>query len=100
MSDEFNILDLGEAKHCLGIRIIRDKNFITLDQENYIEQILRKVNMTDCKSVSTPMESNICFDEIKNEPDENLPYQKLIGSLMYLAILTRPDTAYKLLKSI
>lgn len=57
LSNEFKITDLGEAKQCLGVRIVGDRktNVITLDQETYIDQVLRNFNMTDCKSVSTPM---------------------------------------------
>lgn len=100
LSLEFKIKDLGEAKRCLGVRITRDycNNVITLDQENYIDQILKTFNMANCKSVNTPMDSNICLDDYENSKndscDKNVPYKRLIGSLMYLAVLTRPDIAY------
>lgn len=96
LSLEFKIKNLGEAKQCLGVRIARDyeNNCITLDQENYIDQILKKFNMSECKSVSTPMNTDICIDKVESVGDQNLPYQRLIGSLMYLAVLTRPDIAY------
>lgn len=99
LSAEFKIKDLGSAKQCLGVRIMHDKRkgIITMDQESYINQVLQRFNMTDCKSVSTPMDSNICFDDSDNNSDlcdKTIPYQRLIGSLMYLAVLTRPDIAY------
>lgn len=93
---EFNIKDLGEAKQCLGVNISRDnkKNAIYLDQEDYIDQVLKNFGMDNCKIVSTPIECKA--EKIGNIDADlsNLPYQKLIGSLMYLAVLTRPDITF------
>lgn len=93
LSNKFKIKDLGELKSCLGMRVGRDENGISLDQERYIEQVLEKFGMSDCKPIGTP----ICksdFDVNEGICDRNLPYRKLIGSLMYLSILTRPDITF------
>lgn len=49
--------------------------------------------MTESKTFDTPMEDKL---HITKEENCNLhvPYQQLIGSLMYLAVLTRPDIMY------
>lgn len=98
LSSEFDIKDLGEAKQCLGVRISRDykNNVIFLDQENYIDQVLKNFGMENCKVVKTPMENKVNFGNIteSNTDLSNVPYQKLIGSLMYLAVLTRPDITF------
>lgn len=96
LNAQFKVKDLGEARQSLGVRIVRDydKGCITLDQETYIDQILKKFNMSECKSVDTPMDKNVCLENSNNTCNENIPYQRLIGSLMYLAVLTRPDIAY------
>lgn len=97
LSSKFKIKDLGKAKDCLGLHINRDydKGFITLDQRKYIDQILKQFNMSDCKSVSTPMDNSIPLNsENDNVFDKNVPYRQLIGSLMYLAVLTRPDISF------
>jgi len=97
LGSEFDIKDLGEAKQCLGVKITRDhnNNVIYLDQESYVDQVLKNFGMDDCKVVSTPIESKV--EKVTNNIDvdlSNLPYQKLIGSLMYLAVLTRPDITF------
>jgi hypothetical protein len=94
LSSKFKIKDLGEAKQCLGMRINIDKvnQEITLDQENYIDQLLRKFDMLECKPAKTPIESKLNLELDDGKID--VPYQKLIGSLMYLAVLTRPDIAF------
>ncbi|KAK9873685.1 hypothetical protein WA026_023685 [Henosepilachna vigintioctopunctata] len=95
LSNNFMIKNLGEAKKCLGMNITRnyEKGTIVIDQKDYILQLLEKFNMSECKSVKTPLESKLEFDLTK-ENCKDVPYQELIGSLMYLAVLTRPDIAY------
>lgn len=66
---------------------------LTLSQSNYIEQLLLKFNLADCKSVDTPMECGLKLTKAMSS-DKNLPYQQLIGCLIYVAILTRPDIAF------
>lgn len=80
---KFAIKDLGEAKYCLGIEIIR-KERIFLSQAGYIRSLLDKFGMTDCKKASTPLTSGfkLTTDDQENK-DETVPYRELIGSLMY-----------------
>lgn len=97
LSLKFEIKDLGQAKQVLGMRISYDKNKgeIRLDQEQYIDQLLRKFNLLESKTASTPMEVNLKLDRAdQNCLNQEIPYQKLIGSLMYLCVLTRPDISF------
>lgn len=98
LTSNFEIKDLGEIKLCLGMRIRKEKDNLILDQSVYIDQLLRKFNMSDCKVVSSPINnfdfSEGCLSENEAEKYKNPLYQKLIGSLMFLAVLTRPDIAY------
>lgn len=66
-------------------------------QSGYIKDILHRFSMTDSKSVITPLEPGIKLDrEIDSQNDEKEvpPYEELVGTLMYLAVCTRPDIAY------
>lgn len=77
----------------MRVQIDKKSNTVTLDQEQYIDYLLQKFNMTNCKIVSTPMESKLDIE--KGESCSNdIPYQQLIGGLMYLSVLTRPDIAF------
>ena len=94
LSSNFKIKNLGQVQQCLGMRVRIDRkyNVVTLDQEQYVEQLLEKFNMLNCKVAST-LECKLDID--KSETcDDSIPYQQLIGSLMYLSVLTRPDISY------
>ena len=57
--------------------------------------ILRRFDMELCSPVLTPMEPGLRLEPLQAgvEPFD-VPYQQLIGSLMYLMLATRPDIAY------
>ncbi|KAJ2945210.1 hypothetical protein O0L34_g9279 [Tuta absoluta] len=77
------------------MRVVQKPGNISLDQTKYIEKVIEKFGMTDAIPVSTPMEPGMKLtipDKDDEKPD--LPYQQLIGSLMYIAIGTRPDISY------
>ncbi|KAG7302557.1 hypothetical protein JYU34_002203 [Plutella xylostella] len=89
---EFAMRDLGAAHHILGMKITNKDGRITLDQSNYIQTVLNKFQMSDCKPASTPMEAGLKLH--KAEKLGNFNYRNLIGCLMYVAVCTRPDIAY------
>ena len=97
----FRMKDLGAAQHCLGIRIQRTKETIKLDQEIYIESILKRFNMDKCKPVAVPMNNSEKLTKEESPKSNNetaamkdVPYQEAVGCLMYLAQSTRPDILY------
>lgn len=98
LGSKFKLKDLGRIKECLGMQVHYDVEgkVITLSQKNYINLLLKKFNMLDTKTFKTPMEVKLNLDN--NETSDSIraqyPYQKLIGCLMYLSILTRPDISY------
>lgn len=95
LSSEFKLKDLGQVRRYLGMRINVNKECktISVDQQEYIEQLLLKYDMSDCKTIDTPIESKLNIGKAESCA-VNIPYQKLIGSLMYLAVLTRPDLSF------
>ena len=57
MSNNFEMKDLGNASYVLGIQIYRDhsKDILGLSQKSYIEKLLQRYNMQDCKPLDTPI---------------------------------------------
>lgn len=97
LGEMFKIKDLGEVKNCLGmnVKFDRENDTISLDQSNYIDQLLQRFEMLDCKAVNTPIEAGLSLDRSEDiECEKQFPYQQLLGGLMYLSVLTRPDISY------
>lgn len=91
---KFELRDLGQLKYCLGINFEKKENGnIKLHQRMYIEQSLEKYGLKDCKSSTTPIEVGLKLIKAKT-CEKDLPYQSLIGTLMYLAVATRPDISF------
>lgn len=108
--NEFEMTDLGEPREFLGIKIIRNRKCkeLILNQESYIDKILKRFNFQDMHPQRTPMvttqvanrerklreEENDTDLLIKTETRENVPYREAVGSLLYLACATRPDISF------
>ena len=99
---EFEMVDFGEASSILGIQITRNlaQGWLELDQRRYVEVILDKFGMRECRGVVTPLEPNVKFSKTQGATTEEevkimetVPYKQAIGSLMYLMVSTRPDIA-------
>lgn len=76
----------------VGMNLVRtDKNELFLHQRPYAESILQRFGMEDCKSVTTPLEPGLS-DE--GGSLVKVPYRELVGSLMFLSVVSRPDLAF------
>ena len=67
---------------------------IEISEEKFIDNLLIKFGMSDCKSVSTPLAEKQKFTKFAqiDKPDiDNTTYRSMVGSLNYLALSTRPD---------
>ncbi|GKC03454.1 putative ribonuclease H-like domain-containing protein [Tanacetum coccineum] len=94
MKDKFQMSSMGELSFFLGLQVQQKKKGIFISQDKYVNEILRKYNYTDVKSVSTPtdLEKPLVQDGDTADVDEHL-YRSKIGSLMYL-IASRPDIMF------
>ena len=97
LKSTFEITDLGEPAKIVGIEIDRDRTnrTIMISQRQYIEAILQKETLQNAHPVAIPMDPNLQLQPSEGESqDKSNGYASLIGSLMYLAVATRPDIAY------
>ena len=98
LGKEFEMKDLGELEYFLGIQVARDrtKRRLHIDQSGYINTILERFGMANSNPVSTPIATGTVFQ--KSTPNDQLVdskfYQRIVGSLMYAMLGTRPDIAY------
>jgi hypothetical protein len=100
---KYKMHDLGAIKYILGIEIIRDRANRTmyLSQRKHVGDVLARFNMTDARPVSTPLAKSApltkedCPQSSEDlEYMKSVPYLSAVGSLMYLAVGTRPDIAF------
>ena len=103
LSKKFEMKDLGDASLVLGIQIHRDRSrgILGLSQESYIEKILKRFGMHDCKPGDTPVAKGDKFsvsqcpkNNFEIQKMQHIPYASVIGSLMYAQVCTRPDIVY------
>ena len=68
----FEMKDMGTATYVLGIKITRDRNakLLYMDQENYLEKILKKFNMAESKALSSPINKGIILSKNMHPKDK------------------------------
>ncbi|KAA3465642.1 Copia protein [Gossypium australe] len=91
MMKDFKMSNLGLMKYFLSFQVKQSSAEIFISQETYVEDLLKKFQMSTCKSVPTPMAHNEKLQEEDGEEmDDEMLYRSLVGSLIYLTN-TRPD---------
>jgi hypothetical protein len=89
LKESFSIKELGNLLYIPGVKIDRDRpnDQMFLSQKAYVERLVEKFGLTDCKPCYTPSSM-----EDLTKPDEAC-HLKYFGSLMYLMLRSRPDIA-------
>jgi hypothetical protein len=83
--------DLGLMQYYLGLEVWQKHGEVFLEKGKCAIKILQKFGMMDCKSMETPMNTNIRkVKDPDSDPVYTSLYQQLIESLMYL-VNTRPN---------
>jgi hypothetical protein len=100
---KFQLTDLGPITWLLGLAITRDCAACTLSlsQHVYIDTLLCRFNMEDCKSLAQPLNPHVqlSVDQCLTTTEEKaamkaVPYQKAVGALNWVTVGTRPDIAF------
>ncbi|UYV70680.1 K02A2.6-like, partial [Cordylochernes scorpioides] len=94
LEKEFEIKNLGDPTQFIGIEISRNREGeLLLSQKSKIQELVERYNLQEAKPTFTPMESGYPgISDVKLLPN-NVQYQQLIGSLLYLSVVSRPDIA-------
>lgn len=64
-----------------------------MNQSSYIEKILERIGMTDCKARATPSEIK-CDLTPEGDKKDQRRYREMLGSLIYIMTCTRTDICY------
>ena len=98
ISKEYTVKDLGRLKYFLGIEFNMTDQSVQMSQSGYCKSILERFGMMDASPMKIPCEKNI-HDELRahvNSPllPDATKYRELVGSLIYLQQVTRPDISF------
>ncbi|KAJ9519297.1 hypothetical protein QJQ45_023094, partial [Haematococcus lacustris] len=92
------LLALGSAERFLGMEIVRDRaaGRLVLSQERYAAAVVDRFGLADARPKATPLSTS---EQLVREGEVVLrmgehSYAELVGSLMHLAVCTRPDIAH------
>ena len=85
---------LGLTHYFLCMEVLHIPEGIFLNQGKYVVEILKIFDMLDCKSMETPMDTNLKFlSDESLELVDMTRYRHIIGSLMYLMNIS-PDICF------
>mmetsp|Transcript_25531 Transcript_25531/g.30985 ORF Transcript_25531/g.30985 Transcript_25531/m.30985 type:complete len:1362 (+) Transcript_25531:1568-5653(+) len=93
----FEVNDLGQVEHLLQTRVTwgADDTEVSLSQVRHIDDLAKSHGVQGCKPVNSPMEHGLHLDpETDTVTHSHLPYRSLIGSLWWIARVSRPDVMY------
>jgi hypothetical protein len=99
LNAEFECTDHGPVSYFLGFNVVRDKENrkLAISQEHYLENVLDRFEMSDCKPERTPLPLNFepkKANDQEHDTAKDRPYPAIVGSVMYAASVSRPDLAY------
>ena len=90
---------IGDLEWCINLRVQRDfdKGTLTIDQSEYVDEIVERFNMQDAAAISTPADPSVQLSQSMgpaNKDEEQhmqkIPYSSAVGSVLYIR-LTRID---------
>ncbi|GKD37185.1 retrovirus-related pol polyprotein from transposon TNT 1-94, partial [Tanacetum coccineum] len=96
MTKKIEMSMIGEFTYFLGLQIKQDDQGISICQEQYTRNLLKKYGISDSSSVKTPMVplNNLGLDLARKLVNET-SYRGMIWSLMYITA-TRPDIQFSI----
>ncbi|GKV48377.1 hypothetical protein SLEP1_g55201 [Rubroshorea leprosula] len=91
LSHKFEMKDLGSLSYFLGLEVTSSDAGYLLSQMKYASDLISKIDLTDSKNVSTPLEPNVKLTPLDGSPlPDPTRYRQLVGSFT----MTHPDIAY------
>ena len=97
MKEKFQITDVGKANYIIGVKFEKYKDGYLLHQKKYTNDVLKRFNIEKYTPSSNmvPVENK----EMRKKKFSSTKYRRAIGSLLYLAICTRPDILFAVSKA-
>ena len=98
--ERFKSTDKGITLKYIGVNVDQSVNgCITLSQHEYIKSILAKAGMENCHPALTPAIPKTVLRAAVDEADmksvSSFPYAKVVGQLLWISVMTRPEISYQ-----
>lgn len=93
LKSKFKMKDLGHLTHFTGIDFTKKVGTVKMNQSRYIDKILERFGMADCKVRATPSEIKCNLIPEGDQTDQR-KYREMLGSLIYIMTCTRPDISW------
>jgi hypothetical protein len=102
LSEQFDMRDLSAVSVFLGMEVVRNESTgeLKISQKRYSLDLVERFGLSDANPEPIPMQPNLAqltakgIGDTEQEPFEDATkYRALVGGLMYLAVVTRPDIA-------
>uniref|UniRef100_A0AAV1UPL8 Reverse transcriptase Ty1/copia-type domain-containing protein n=1 Tax=Peronospora matthiolae TaxID=2874970 RepID=A0AAV1UPL8_9STRA len=91
----FEMTDSGKCAFVLGIELVdNDDGSVTMYQRRYVEDVLKRFGMSDCKAVISPTHISSRLIPSTAATKIDAPFREAVGALMHLMTATRPDIAF------
>jgi hypothetical protein len=85
MQSEFEMSMIGELSFFPGLQITQRSEGIFLSHEKYLKEMLKRFQMEDSKTMSTPMVTGCKLSKDDDSPDvDQSSYRSMIGILLYI----------------
>lgn len=55
MKEEFDMSDLGRMRYLLGVEVLQNHSFIFINQNKYVNEVLKRFGMAASKPVANPV---------------------------------------------
>merc|ERR1712082_276929 len=82
LTAKFKMKDLGTLKDFLGIDFEQSDHCVKMSQRKYIDKILTRFDMQECKPRATPCEVKLNYTDNAVEMNDVVRYREAVGSLI------------------
>ena len=84
MQSRYQMSMMGELRYFLGLQVKQTDDGIFINQSKYTRNLLKRFNMLESTSASTPMATTTKLDQHQGFEVDVTSYRGMIGSLLYL----------------
>lgn len=93
MQAKFEMSLMGELKFFMGIQINQNTKGTYIHQSKYINELLKKFDLLECKPTKNPMHPTCILEKDENKQVEQKVYRGMLRYLLYLNAF-RPDILF------